>query len=85
MRRALAIIERSLGPDHPHVAIQLNNLATLLKDTDRPTEAEPLFGPNSVARQRSAVVFPAPFGPRRAYTSPGATWKVSPSTAVRGP
>ena len=41
--------------------------------TSKPnTEAEPLFGPNSVARQRSAVVFPAPFGPRRAYTSPGA-------------
>ena len=30
-RRACAIDEASLGPDHPHVAIRLNNLAALLK------------------------------------------------------
>jgi Tetratricopeptide repeat len=29
LRRALAIQEKALGPDHPHVAISLNNLATL--------------------------------------------------------
>ena len=30
-RRALAIHERALGPDHPEVAIDLNNLASLLQ------------------------------------------------------
>jgi hypothetical protein len=41
-RRALAIDERSLGPDHPNVATDLNNLAELLRATNRPQEAEPL-------------------------------------------
>jgi len=35
MRRALAIDEKSLGPDHPNVATRLNNLAQLLQDTNR--------------------------------------------------
>jgi tetratricopeptide (TPR) repeat protein len=43
MRRALEIDERSLGADHPGVAIHLNNLAQLLQDTDRLAEAEPLM------------------------------------------
>ena len=42
-RRALAIDEASYGPDHPNVAIRLNNLAGLLQDTNRLGEAEPLF------------------------------------------
>ena len=42
MRRALAIDEKSFGPDHPSVAIRLNNLAILLKATSRLAEAEPL-------------------------------------------
>jgi hypothetical protein len=28
-KRALAIEEKALGPDHPHVAVSLNNLAVL--------------------------------------------------------
>ena len=43
MRRALAIDEKSSGPDHPNVAIRLNNLARLLQATNRLAEAEPLF------------------------------------------
>jgi tetratricopeptide (TPR) repeat protein len=43
MRRALAIGEDSLGKDHPTVATRLNNLATLLQDTNRLSEAEPLM------------------------------------------
>ncbi len=43
MRRALAIDEASLGTDHPDVATRLNNLATLLIDTNRLAEAEPLM------------------------------------------
>jgi hypothetical protein len=42
-RRALAIDERSYGPDHPQVAIRLNNLAVLLRATNRLPEGEPLM------------------------------------------
>ena len=43
MRRALKIDETSYGPDHPKVAIRLNNLAQLLQATNRLDEAEPLM------------------------------------------
>ena len=43
MRRALAIDEKSFGPEHPNVAISLNNLAQLLQATNRLAEAEPLM------------------------------------------
>jgi tetratricopeptide (TPR) repeat protein len=39
-RRALAITEKSFGPNHPHIASVLNNLAPLLKDTNRLRDAE---------------------------------------------
>jgi len=42
-RRALAIWEKSLGPDHPNVARALNNLAGLLQATNRLAEAEPMY------------------------------------------
>jgi Tetratricopeptide repeat len=42
-RRALAIGETSLGPDHPDVAYRLNNLAGLFRATNRAGEAEPLL------------------------------------------
>ena len=41
MRRALAIDEARLGPDHTQVAIDLNNLAHLLQATNRLRDAEP--------------------------------------------
>ncbi len=37
------ILEASLSPDHPNVAIALNNLAGLLYADGRTDEAEPLF------------------------------------------
>jgi tetratricopeptide (TPR) repeat protein len=43
MRRALEINEKSFGPEHPDVAIDLNNLAQLLQATNRLKEAEPLM------------------------------------------
>jgi hypothetical protein len=43
IHRALAIDEKSLGPEHPNVAIRLGNLAQLLQATNRLTEAEPLM------------------------------------------
>jgi tetratricopeptide (TPR) repeat protein len=55
-RRALAIGEASLGPDHPNVAIRLSNLATLLRDTNRQDEAEPLY-------RRALAIDEASLGP----------------------
>ena len=43
LRRVLAIGEKSFGPDHPNVAVRLNNLAQLLQSTNRLDEAEPLM------------------------------------------
>ena len=42
-RRALVIDEKVFGLDHPSVAVPLTNLAALLKNTNRLTEAEPLM------------------------------------------
>jgi tetratricopeptide (TPR) repeat protein len=42
-RRALAIDEKALGPDHPHVAIDLNNLAAFLQAKGDYAAAEPLY------------------------------------------
>ena len=50
MRRALATDEASFGPDHPKVARDLNNLASLLQATNRLIDAEPLM-------RRALVIF----------------------------
>ncbi len=55
-RRALAIGEASLRPDHPDVAIRLNNLAELLRATNRAGEAEPLY-------RRALAISEASYGP----------------------
>ena len=55
-RRALAIHEASVGPEHPDVAIGLNNLAGLLQATNRLGEAEPLY-------RRALAIHEASFGP----------------------
>ncbi len=39
-KRALAIVEKALGPEHPLVATSLKNYAVLLRKTGRATEAE---------------------------------------------
>ena len=39
-RRALAIYEKSLGPDHPNVRLSLDNLAKLYRATDQLLAAE---------------------------------------------
>ncbi len=48
--------EKYYGPDHPNVAIRLNNLAQLLADTNRLAEAEPLM-------RRALAIFTASLGP----------------------
>jgi tetratricopeptide (TPR) repeat protein len=56
MRRALTIDEKNFGPDHPKVAIRLNNLAQLLGKTNRLAEAEPLM-------RRALAIDEKNFGP----------------------
>jgi tetratricopeptide (TPR) repeat protein len=56
LRRALAIVEAALGPDHPAVAKLLNNLAQLLQATNRPAEAEHLM-------RRALAIDEAAYGP----------------------
>jgi hypothetical protein len=47
--------------------------------------ADPEVGLTSVVRIETAVVFPAPFGPRSPSTVPARTSKFSPSSAVTEP
>jgi tetratricopeptide (TPR) repeat protein len=56
MRRAVAIFEKTLGPNHALVATGLNNLAQLLEDTNRLAEAEPLM-------RRALAIDEASLGP----------------------
>jgi tetratricopeptide (TPR) repeat protein len=55
-RRALTIVEKNHSPDHPFVAICLNNLGGLLRYTDRLAEAEPLY-------RRALAIDEANYGP----------------------
>src|SRR5262245_7268293 len=45
----------------------------------------PAVGLSRPAIMRMVVVFPAPFGPRQPWISPGATSRLTPSTAVKSP
>ena len=68
IRRALAIDEKSYGPDHPNVAIRLNNLAELLQDTNRLAEAEPLMR-RALAIDEAATARIIPSGDRASTIS----------------
>ena len=52
----LAIDEKSLGPDHPIVARDLNDLADLQQATNRLADAEPLY-------RRALAIYEKSFGP----------------------
>ena len=39
-KKALEVAEQNAGPDHPDVAVDLNNLAVLYRATNRDDEAE---------------------------------------------
>ena len=43
IKRALAIDEKAFGPDHPNVAMSLNNLAQLYQAQEQYAQAEPLL------------------------------------------
>ncbi|MEJ5346574.1 MULTISPECIES: tetratricopeptide repeat protein [Chloroflexus] len=53
LERALAIRERSLGPDHPDTATSLNNLALCLQAQGAYAEARPLLERALAIRERS--------------------------------
>ncbi len=42
-KRALAIVKKALGPHHPDITTDLNNLAALYKTQDQYAQAEPLY------------------------------------------
>ncbi len=59
-KRALAIVEKALGPDHPQVATSLNNLAELYRAQGKYGEAEPLY-------KRSLAIMEKALGPEHPY------------------
>jgi CHAT domain-containing protein/tetratricopeptide (TPR) repeat protein len=61
-RRALAIQEKSLGPNHPSVATTLNNLAALLDQEGRFSESEPL-------QRRALAILENSLGPLHPQTA----------------
>jgi CHAT domain-containing protein len=52
-KRALAIREKSLGPDHSNVAFSLNNLAVLYQAQGQYAQAEPLYKRSLAILERS--------------------------------
>ena len=61
-RRALAIQEKALGPEHPDVANTLNSLAGLYDAQGKYTEAEPLL-------QRSLAIREKALGPEHQHVA----------------
>ena len=61
-QRALAIFEKTKGPDHPETATSLNNLAWLYYDQGRYEEAEPL-------QQRALAIKEKTLGPDHSSTA----------------
>ena len=62
--QALALREQALGPDHPDVAMSLNNLAGLLDTQGAYAKAEPLF-------LRSLKISENAFGPEHPHVATG--------------
>jgi CHAT domain-containing protein len=52
-KRSLAIKEKAFGPDHPDVALSLNNLAQLYHAQGRYTDAEPMYKRSLTIREKT--------------------------------
>ena len=63
-QRSLAIREKALGPEHPHVAQSLENYAALLRRTARANEAERMEARAKAIRAKSERVVPPGSWPR---------------------
>ena len=59
-KRALEIVEKVLGPEHPLVANTLNNLALLYYHIEKYDEALPML-------ERSLMIFKSRLGPAHPY------------------
>ena len=54
-QRVLALLEKALGPEHPDVALSLNNLAMFYeKNQGQYAKAEPLYQRSLAIRAKSA-------------------------------
>ncbi len=62
MQRALAIVEKALGAEHPNVATGLNNLALLYYAQGKYAQAEPLY-------QRALTIDEKALGPEHAHVA----------------
>jgi tetratricopeptide (TPR) repeat protein len=62
LRDTLAIREKALGPEHPHVGASLNNLAFVLKDQGDFAAARPLF-------ERALAIQEKALGPEHSTTA----------------
>jgi tetratricopeptide (TPR) repeat protein len=51
--KAVRLSEEEFGPDHPELATDLNNLATLYQAQGKYTEAEPLYERALVIREKA--------------------------------
>ena len=58
-QRALAILEKALGSDHPNLATSLENYAALLRKTERGNEAAKLEAHAKAIRAKHAEQNPA--------------------------
>jgi tetratricopeptide (TPR) repeat protein len=61
-RRALAIYEQQLGPEHPEIATSLNNLAALYRTQGEYEQAELLY-------RRALAIYEQQLGPEHSYTA----------------
>jgi tetratricopeptide (TPR) repeat protein len=55
-KRALAVLEKALGPNHPEVAAVRHNLAALYKDQGRYADAEALNKRAMANREKASAV-----------------------------
>ncbi len=53
-QHSLAILEKALGPEHPHVATTLENYAELLRKTNRKKKAKKLEARAKAIRAKQA-------------------------------
>ena len=77
--RAVSWTDSAYGPDAPRTGVALNNLAQLLKSTNRMAEAEPLFAAPWPSMSRRSVLST----PTTSYTS--TTWRRCSSPRIVGP
>ena len=54
MNSALAIVEKALAPEHPDVALILENYTALLRETDREAEVVEMEARAKAIRERTA-------------------------------